>query len=465
MASLSLLVIGAGPGGNAAALYGAQRGFAVTLIDERELGGTCLNRGCIPSKFLLSHAKQFADALKLSRVGIDLRLESLRLPELLQQKNTVLDTLRQRMEQAVKAARVRYLHGRARFTGPQEIEVAGEAGTERISADRIILATGSNPVIPQNFPSHPAIFNSTSIFELNYLPSHLVVLGGGYIGCELACAFQGLGSKVTIIEKESRLLATQPEFEAAAGVLARSFEKRGISVWTRTQLESVTPVDAQRLRLTCSNGETLEANALLLALGRNPNLEDLGLEQAGLKLENGRLPVNPFLQTGVPHIYALGDVVTPLPLAHTASREAQSVIAHIAGESAPIDYSAIPRCIYTWPEAAAVGLSEAQARQGARAVRVDRYHFAASAKAMVEGDTEGFWVIVSDEPSGKILGAQVVGGHATELIHLIALALKAGQTIEDVAQTVFAHPTLAEGFHELAERSVQQKKLPSRRFS
>ncbi|OGR90005.1 MAG: dihydrolipoyl dehydrogenase [Elusimicrobia bacterium RIFCSPLOWO2_01_FULL_59_12] len=460
MSSKSLIIIGGGPGGYAAALDAARRKLRVTLIDQQDIGGACLNRGCIPSKFFLSKSKRLADALHLADAGIQVRLEHIRLGPLIEQKNNLLSTLRQRMEQALKSASVERLTGQARFLSAHRVEIhASEKPPQQLEADAILLATGSTPLIPKTFPKSPVLFNSDSIFSLDRLPSHLVVLGGGYIGCELACAFQGLGSKVTLIEKEPRLLATQPEFEAAGAILQRAFEKRGMTVWTRTELKAVTPIDDQHLRLQCSNGETFEANALLLALGRAPNLGSLDIEKAGLALEKGRLIVNASMQTSVPSIYAIGDLVSPLPLAHVASREGEVAVAHLTGEKRSITYPDIPRCIYTWPEAASVGLTEEQAKQAGLNVRVDRYHWAASSKAMLEQETEGFWMILSDAATHKILGGLIVGPHATELIHLLALSLRAGLTARAVVDTVFAHPTLAEGFQEAMARSLTTRSI------
>lgn len=438
----SLIVIGSGPGGYAAALEAAQRGLAVTLVDAREIGGTCLNRGCIPSKFFLSRAQEVREGIAP-------------LAALVAQKEALLSTLRQRMEQSAKAAAIKRVTGQARFVSPHEIEVKSADGVLRLEADAFILATGSMPLAPAAFPKHPALFTSDTIFSIGYLPAHLVVVGGGYIGCELACAFQGLGAKVTLIEKEKSLLATQAEFQTAAPVIERAFKKRGMTVWTGTEVKTVVPSDERRCLVTCSNGETVEANAILLALGRRPALEDLGLEAAGIPLKDKQLLVNAFMQTSSPHIYAIGDLVSPLPLAHTAAKEAETAIKHLCGEKTEsIHYAEIPRCIYAAPEAAAVGLSESQAQALGHPTRIDRYHFAASSKAMIDNETDGFWLIVSDAGTRKILGAMIVGPHATELIHLIAISLRAGLTTADIAGTVFAHPSLAEGFQEAMKRSL-----------
>src|SRR5438132_6224944 len=269
MAPKSLIVIGAGPGGYAAALEAAQRGLSVTLVDSAEMGGTCLNRGCIPSKFFLSRAKHVSEPVA-------------QILPLVQEKDTLIATLRQRMEQAARSSAVRRISGLARFVGANELEVSTPEKKERLKADAIVLATGSSPVIPPAFPRHPAVFTSDTLFSIDYLPAHTVVVGGGYIGSELACAFQGLGSKVTLMEKEKDLLATQPEFAAAAPVLERSFVKRGMTVWTGTEVKAVAAADTRKLLVTCSNGETIEANALLLALGRRPNVDNLDIAKAGV---------------------------------------------------------------------------------------------------------------------------------------------------------------------------------------
>jgi dihydrolipoamide dehydrogenase len=445
----SLIVIGAGPGGMAATLEAAARGMTVTLIESQEIGGTCLNRGCIPSKFFLSRAQ------KTVRSPIK---------QLVEEKTSILATLRQRMTQAAKSASVRIVSGQARFLSERQIEVATPTGTQTLEAEAFILATGSSPVFPAAFPKHPAIMTSDTVFSIDYLPTHLVVLGGGYIGCELACAFQGLGSKVTLIEKEKTLLATQGEFQAAAPILQRGFEKRGMTVWTSTEIKTVLPAGDRKLLITCSNGETVDANTLLLSLGRRPNLSDLGLEKTSVTIRDGRVVVNEFMQTSCPHIFAIGDLVSPLPLAHTAAKEAEVAVRHWDGEKIdPVNYSRIPRVVYTWPEAAAVGWTEAQAQAQGHKTRIDRYHFAASSKAMIDGETDGFWMILSDAETHKILGAMIVGPHATELIHLVALSLKAGLTTRDVADTVFAHPTLSEGFQEAMKRSMQNTFSPGGR--
>lgn len=450
----SLIIIGGGPGGYAAALEASRRKIATTLIERSEVGGTCLNRGCIPSKYFLSQGKLVADLASSS----DASRQVPSMEHLLKRKGEIVGTLRQRMEQALKSQAVTRIQGTGRLLSPRQVEVTLADGSRNtLEADAILLAAGTAPVRPAAFPVHPAIFDSTTLLDIPYLPSHLVVLGGGYIGSELACAFQGLGSKVTLIEKEPRLLPTQPEFEAAGGVIQRALEKRGMTVWTGTTVDAVEPMDERRLRIRCSNGESFEANALLLALGRRADFSALGLASAGLS-EKGPLTVNSAMQTPVPSIYAIGDLVSPVPLAHVASKEGEIAVAHMAGEKTePLSYPSMPRCVYTWPEAAAVGLTETQAKDAGYQPRLDRYHFAASAKALVEEQSEGFWVIISDTASGKVLGGQIVGAHATELIHLIALSIKGGLTVAQLADTVFAHPSLSEGLGEAMNRSLKSK--------
>ncbi len=458
MNSKRLMVIGAGPGGFTAALEAAASRWSVTLINDGPLGGACTNRGCIPSKYFLTRAKQTAEALALKNNGVEFRLEKIRMRALTEGKDAVVDTLRSRMQQALKAGKIRFLQGRAQLTGTHAAQIITSGASERVEADAVILASGSSPVIPKRFPTHSAIFTSDTLFDISYLPAHLVVVGGGYIGAELACAFQGLGSKVTLIEKEPRLFPSQLEFESASALMIRLFEKRGMTVWTGTEVEHISPISDQHVQLRCSNGQTLDANAVLLAIGRRPALDTLGLENAGVKVENGRILVNAARQTSSPHIYAIGDLASALPLAHTASHEAHVAIEHLNGHAVTLDYSRIPKVVYTWPEMAAVGLTEKEALAKGITPRLDRYHVLANSKALVEGEPEGVWLIVSDSLTRKILGGQIVGPHATELIHMISLAIQGGLTTTDVASTVFAHPTLAEGFGELMIRSAASTK-------
>jgi dihydrolipoamide dehydrogenase len=432
----SLIVIGAGPGGYAAALEAARRGLTVTLIDTEEMGGTCLNRGCVPSKFFLAQAKHAGGNRSVSH--------------LMEQKNTILSTLRQRMEQASRSASVTWVQGTARLVSTHQVEVSGPGGVSQYQADFIILATGSSPIKPALFPVHPAILDSTSLLSIDRIPKHLVVVGGGYIGCELACAFNGLGSKVTLIEKEASLLATQPEFKPAVPILKRSFEKQGITVRFSTEVLSCEIKDKQQIRLVCSNKETIESDAVLVAIGRTPNSSSLNLESAGITIERGRPVVDDNLRTSVPHIYAIGDLVGRLPLAHTATKEAEVAIAHIVGDDLLTTYDLMPRCIYTFPEAAAVGRTEYQVQS----LRTIRYFFAGNARAMTEDETDGFWAISVDKDVDRIQGGLIVGPQATELIHLIELAVYAKFTRADIARMVFAHPTLAEGFREAMARSL-----------
>lgn len=456
--SKSVIVIGAGPGGHAAALEASRRGHGVTLIEKAETGGTCLNRGCIPSKFLLAR----------SSTG------GARFAELHAEQEKVLATLRGRMDRASNAARIMRIHGTARLQGPHTVVVQTEGGRQALGADFIILATGSTPIHPGFIPNHPLIDTSDSIFSRDALAEHLVVVGGGYIGCELACAFQGLGSTVTLIEKEAALLATQPEFEPASGPLRRAFEKRGMTVMTGTELKSVlvprptsdvrraTP--GEKLIVELSTGQRLSADRVLLSLGRRLATENLGLEEAGVADRGEKITVNAMMQTRVPSIYAIGDLVSPLPLAHTAAKEAEVAVAHLSGESPePIAYENIPRAIYTVPEAAAVGLTESQAHAKGLKTRTDRFHNLGSAKALAEGETDGGWTVLSDAERGTILGALILGAHATELIAQVSLAIRGKLTVGDLADTVFAHPTLSEGFHEAAKRALASdvRRLPA----
>lgn len=445
-----LVVIGGGPGGYAAALAAARRNWSVTLVEKTALGGSCLHVGCIPSKFLLSAAKRSADSRALPHRGIDLDVGTVRMARLWSAKTALLRTLSQRMEQAVKSSGVERLVGGARFQSPRQVEVNdASAKTRTVEFDHAIIATGSRPAMPSHLPQkHPTLYTSDTIFDIDFLPAHLVVIGGGYIGCELACAFQGLGSKVTLVEQEARLLPAQPDFEAAGPLLQRAFESRGMTVWLRARLEKAEPLEERKWRLSFSNDDVLEANAVLVAVGRAPHWDSLDLEKAGVRVQDHRIAVGEDLQTSAPGIYAVGDVASPLPLAHVAAMEGEIAVARIAGEPRVMDYHMAPKVVFTWPEAAAVGLSEPEARSQGYGVRIHRYHLAANGKAMADGETEGLWAVLSDADSDRILGGLVVGPHATELIHLISLCLRGHLTVKELQETIFAHPTLAEGLRE-----------------
>lgn len=440
-----ILVIGAGPGGEAAAKAAAARGASVTLAEKADLGGVCLNRGCIPSKTLLEAGR----LLSLSRAASG-RLEgtlSLRWDELQKKKSSVVSGLRASLSQHLKKLGVTVLQGQARFKDAHTALV----GTEEVPFDAAVIAAGSEPFFPEPFPAfRDGILDSDRALSLPRVPKSLLVVGGGAVGCEFACLFRELGSQVTLLEKTDGLLPG--EDPGVVRVLRTAFEKRGMRVLTGATVEMLSHAAASwAARL--STGEDVEAEEVLVCVGRRPAAGGLGLEAAGVAVEKGRVPVNAHLQTNVPHIYAVGDVNGLSLLAHAASAQAESAVAHLSGESRPYDNSLVPRCLYTWPEVASVGEWAHSAQSRGVEPKAQRFFFQGSPKALASEEGEGFIQVISEKNGeGKLLGAQIVGPHATELIHVFSVALKAGMKAADLRSVIFAHPTLSEGIREALSR-------------
>lgn len=366
---------------------------------------------------------------------------------LMVKKHEVIQTLCRAVEQSLKQAGVTILDGTARLEGKQAVTVTSAAGQDhRLNADGIVLAPGSQPTRLRSLPQDTRICTSDEALALTRLPPTIVIIGGGYIGCELACVFHGLGAKVTIVEQLSHLVAAQEILALAAPWLERSLEQRGITVLTNTRVEAVAAASEQPLEVRLSNGDSLRPDLLLVAVGRTPALDGLGLEQAGIRWTSTGIVTSPFMETSVPGIYAIGDAAGRLSLAHAAAEEAMIAVEHLLGNHRPLDYHTIPVCVYTWPELAGVGFTEAQARDAGFSPQVHRFPFAASGKALAEGETEGMWFLISDAQTGELLGSQIAGPHATELIHETAIAMKGRLRVQDIQGMVFAHPTLSEGF-------------------
>jgi len=440
---MRVVVIGAGPGGEAAAKEAARRGAQVTLVEKRELGGVCLNRGCIPSKVLLEGARLLASAR-----GAGACLEgalSIRWDELQKKKNNIVAGLRNALEQHLKKLGVTVLKGAAAFKDAHAVTVNGE----EIPFDAAILAAGSEPVFPEPLGSfRDGLLDSERALSLPRVPGSLLVIGGGAVGCEFACLFRELGSKVVVVEKTDALLPG--EDPAVTRALRAAFEKRGVQVLTGRTVEHLSH-EATRWTVRLDDARDVEAEEVLVCAGRRPNAGGLGLEAAGVALERGRAPVNEFMQTSVPHIYVAGDVNGLSLLAHAAAAQAETAVAHLFGEKRPYDNTRVPRCLYTWPEVASVGESAQTAEAKGLGVKARRFFFQGSPKALASNEPEGFIQILSDS-GGRLLGAQIIGPHATEVIHVVAVALKAGMTVEDLRSVIFAHPTLSEGIKEALTR-------------
>lgn len=445
----SVVVIGAGPGGEAAAKRLAEAGAQVTLVERAALGGLCLNWGCIPTKILLEGGRLFHQARASSVLSGGSSL-SLNWEKLQEKKRSIVDLFRKSLDQRLSQLRVRVLRGTARFLTDHTLSVTSPNGVDMISFDAAVIATGSRPFFPPPFDAlTDSILDSDRILGVETVPQSLVVVGGGAVGLEFACLFQELGSKVSVIEKKPQIL---PGEEASVSrLLQKSFEKRGMTIYTDRTVAKAEK-GANGWRLTLSSGETLSPEQVLVCVGRFPGTSELGLDAAGVFVDSGRIAVNNFMQTSRSHIYAVGDVNGLSLLAHAASVQGTIAAGHLLGESSAYDSSLVPRCLYTWPEVASVGEWTHSASVKNLEVKAQRFFFQGSPKAMASDETEGFMQILSEKGGGRLLGAQIIGPHATELIHIFSVALSAKQTVEQLRRAIFAHPTLAEGIREALAR-------------
>ncbi len=450
---LDCIVIGSGPGGYVAAIRAGQLGMRVAVVEkDPKLGGTCLHRGCIPTKALLHSASLFDQIKEAGRFGVDVGNATLDGPALASYRTDVVDKNARGIEYLFKKNNVETLHGFGRLVGPQEVEIEGPEGVIRRRAKNVLLATGS---VPRALPFAPwdglRILNSDHILELDRVPDSLVVLGGGAVGVEFASIFASFGARVALVEMLPRLLPV--EDEEVSKELSRVFKKRGIEVHTDTRLEQVDTQGA-RLRLDLTSGSEslqLETELLLVAVGRSPVVEKIGLETVGVELEGGYIGVDELQRTSVPNIYAIGDVIDTPWLAHVASAEGVVAVEQMAGlDPRPVDYDRVPSCTYCEPEVASVGLTEAQARERGFEVEVGKFPFTASGKAAILGRTEGFVKVVRETRYDELLGVHIIGAHATDLIAEACVALQIESTAEEIFRTMHAHPTLSEALAEAA---------------
>lgn len=442
-----LVVIGSGPGGYPAAIRASGLGLKVALIEMGEVGGTCLNRGCIPSKALIRSARFYHEIGHAAEFGVEVEKVSLDFPKMVDRSRKVVEKIRSSLESLIKAHGVTLFRGKAKFVSPSEIKVLGEENL-LLKTKKTIIASGSEPRIVPAFPTDGVkIHDSTSLLLCKKLPESLVVIGGGVIGCEFASMMNLLGVKVTIVELLERILSTEsPEVSKH---LTRVFKKRGIEVLTGVSVESVTANGAVLTKL--KNGEEIRSESALVSVGRKVNVDELDLAKAGLSLnERGALSVNDQMETAVPGIYAIGDVLGRFWLAHVATHQGVVAAQNAAGVSSKMHENAVPSVIFTDPEVASVGLTVEKAREKGYRAEAGSFPFMALGKAHALGNTDGFAEVVIDQETGQILGAQVIGDEASTLIAEMTLAVANELTVECLTETIHAHPTLPEAWHEAA---------------
>lgn len=449
---VDVLVIGAGPGGYVAAIRAAQLGKSVTIVDKAELGGVCLNRGCIPSKALISAAEKYEAAHESPIPGIETTAK-LDFKQVQTWKQSVVNKMTSGVSSLLKGNKVTVLDGEAFFTKPDEVRIMHENGGQRVHFESCIVATGSRPVELKALPYGKRVLSSTEALSLEEVPGSLIVVGGGYIGIELGQTFAKFGSKVTIIEGTDGIL---PLFDKQmTRLVERSLKKYDVQIETKAMAKSVEETDSN-VKLTYADkaGEekTIEADYLLVTVGRRPNTDELGLADAGIELdEKGLIKVDQQGRTTNPNVFAIGDIVPGAALAHKASYEGKVAAEVIAGKTSVVDYRCIPSVIFSDPEMASVGLSEEEAKKEYASVAVGRFPYAANGRATALNADAGFVKLISDKETGVLVGAQVVGLEASNLIAELGLAIEMSATLEDIALTIHAHPTLGEMVMEAAE--------------
>ncbi|MGO9008505.1 MAG: dihydrolipoyl dehydrogenase [Bryobacteraceae bacterium] len=448
-----LIVIGSGPGGYSAAIRAGQYGLKTALVEKQaRLGGTCLLVGCIPTKSLLQTADVWERFVHSEQEGIHCENPRLDYPKVKDRKDGIVTKHSKGVEMLLKRAKVERITGYARLLGGGRVEVKGTSGTQALETKNIIVATGSEARMLPGLAADPEfILTNIEILNLTAVPKSLIIIGAGAVGVEFASIFRRFGTDVTVVEMLPRIVPV--EDEDISKELDRNFRKQGIRVETGARAENIEKTGAGvRLALTTKDGkqETLEAEKLLVAVGRKPNTENVGLENTRVELDRGFIKVNEWQQTGEPGVYAIGDVVAGTPqLAHVATREGMIAVAHMAGKPAvPINRNRIPGCTYTQPGIGSVGLTEAQARAQGHAVRVGRFPFAGNSRATILGHHEGFIKVVASEPHGEILGVHVIGPEGFEVIAEAVAAMEAEATVDVMMQTIHAHPTLYEAMGE-----------------
>jgi len=448
-----LIVIGSGPGGYVAAIRAAQLGLRTACVEQYlALGGTCLNVGCIPSKALLDSSERYEHArVHLAAHGVRATV-TLDLETMQARKSTVVKRLTRGVEGLFRKNKVTRLSGRGRIVSPALVEVTGPDGaTKQHATRRILIATGSKPIALPNFTfDDRRIVHSTQALEFGAVPGRLVVIGAGAIGLELGSVWRRLGSEVTVVELADRIV---PGMDRESGeLLLKSLVKQGMRFVFGASAQRAE-VDGERVSVQIAVGgeaRTIECDAVLVAVGRRPYTDGLGAREAGVELdERGRVAVDGSFATRVPGIYAIGDVIAGPMLAHKAEEEGIAAVELMAGVAGHVAYDCIPNIVYTWPEFASVGATEDEARARGE-IAVGKFPFVANARAGAMGETEGQVKIVADLGSDRILGAHIVGPHASELIAEVALAMEFDASAEDVARSVHAHPTLAEAVKEAA---------------
>ncbi|KIL49029.1 dihydrolipoamide dehydrogenase [Jeotgalibacillus alimentarius] len=457
-----LVIIGGGTGGYVAAIRASQLGIKTAIVEKGKIGGTCLHRGCIPSKALLRSAEVFATAKNAEEFGVEISEAVLNFTKVQQRKQAIVDQLHKGVQHLMKQGKIDVFDGFGRILGPSifspmpgtvSVEMTDGTENEMLIPKNVIVATGSRPrSLPGLEIDGKHILSSDETLELEELPKSIIIVGGGVIGIEWASMLNDFGVEVTVLEYADRIIPT--EDSDVSKEMEKLLKKKGISIVTSAKVDPESASTGDKVSISAEvKGETVTytAEKILVSVGRSANTEGIGLENTDIQVENGFIKVNNKLQTKESHIYAIGDVIGGLQLAHVASHEGIHAVEHIANmDIDPIDYSLVSKCIYSSPEAASVGLTEQQAKDEGYNVKVGKFPFKAIGKALVFGKSDGFVKIIADKASNDILGVHMIGPHVTDMISEAGLAKVLDATPWEVGQTIHPHPTLSEAIGEAA---------------
>ncbi|WP_059169989.1 dihydrolipoyl dehydrogenase [Bacillus sp. FJAT-27445] len=449
------IVIGAGPGGYVAAIRAAQLGQKVTIVERGTLGGVCLNVGCIPSKALIAAGHRYESATHSSDIGINAENVTVDFSKVQEWKAGVVKKLTGGVEGLLKGNKVNIVRGEAYFVDANTLRVMDENSAQTYTFNNAIIATGSRPIELPAFKYTKRVLDSTGALALDAIPKSIVVIGGGYIGTELGGAYASFGTKVTILEGADEILNG---FEKQmSSLVKRNLKKKGAEVITKALAKGVQETkDSVTVTYEVKGEEkTVEADYVFVMVGRRPNTDELGLEQVEIEMtDKGIVKVDKQCRTNVGNIYAIGDIIPGPPLAHKASYEGKIAAEAIAGHPSEIDYLAIPAVVFSDPELASVGYTEAQAKEEGIDAIASKFPFAANGRALALNQTDGFMKLVTRKEDGLVIGAQIAGPSASDMIAELGLAIEAGMTAEDLAMTIHAHPTLGEITMEAAEVAI-----------
>lgn len=446
---LDLVIIGGGPAGYVAAIRAAQLGGQVALVERERVGGTCLRRGCIPTKALLTSTEVLDHCRRAAEFGVRASDVSADLPQMVARKDKVVEQLTRGVEFLLKRAKVRLVTGIGRMAEPHVVAIEKPDGAhERLEARSVIVSTGSEPAeLPGLMFDGTHILNSNDVLDLQEIPGSMLIIGAGALGCEFATYFANLGTAVTIVEMMPRVLPT--EDAEISEIIEREFKKKKVKVRTNTKVEKVTR-QGDGCLIELSGGQQINADRLLVSIGRSFNSAGIGLEAAGLRIERGRVQVNERMETGVPGIYGAGDVVGKILLAHVASTEGTVAAQNAMGKRTVMDYNVVPRCTFTSPEVASVGYTEDGAKEAGIPVTTGIFPMRALGRAQALGEWQGIVKLIADSRNDRLVGAHIIGARASELIGEMVLALGFQATIGDLEEVIRAHPTMVEAIGEAA---------------